>query len=115
MNRQLSPKKSKKWWWIIGISLALVLIIAAIIKGKSRPKGTEVYLEKVTSRDIIETVSAMVKSIRKKKSRYHQTFQVKSSNCMSKKVILSRQDKYWLVSIRICTNLQWNGLRPVSV
>lgn len=58
MNRQLSPKKSKKWWWIISISLALVLIIAAIIKGKSRPKGTEVYLEKVTSRDIIETVSA---------------------------------------------------------
>jgi hypothetical protein len=64
MNRQLSPKKSKKWWWIIGISLALVLIIAAIIKGKSRPKGTEVYLEKVTSRDIIERNQDIIRRFR---------------------------------------------------
>lgn len=44
------------YWWLGGI--LLVLIIAVIIKGKSRPKGEEVELAKVERRTIQEKVAA---------------------------------------------------------
>lgn len=40
------------------IVLIPILVIAAIFKAKSKPKGAEVNIEMVQSRDLIETVSA---------------------------------------------------------
>jgi HlyD family secretion protein len=54
----MNQKRKIKWWlWLIIVAVPL-LIIAAIIKAKSKPKGEEVNLEKVERRDIVETVSA---------------------------------------------------------
>ena len=47
----------KKVYWIIGIGLALVLTVI-IVKAVSGNKPTEVITEKVTKRNIVETVSA---------------------------------------------------------
>ncbi len=51
-------KRKLKWWWWLIIIAVPALVIAAIVKAKSKPKGQEVNLEKVERRDIIETVSA---------------------------------------------------------
>lgn len=55
--QQQKPKRRKIWLWVLLAVLAL-LIAAAVIKSKNKPKGTEVYTEKVTRRDLKETVSA---------------------------------------------------------
>lgn len=55
-----TTKKSflKKYWiWILS-ALVLILIVFAVIKSKSKPKGTEVIIEKVAKRNIVETVTA---------------------------------------------------------
>lgn len=49
--------KRKKWLFILG-GLIIVLVIAAIIKGKTSQKGAEVSVEKVTKKTIIESVAA---------------------------------------------------------
>lgn len=49
-------KSKKKWYWILGGILLLVLV-AAIIKGKSSKKASEVTVEEVTNREIKERVS----------------------------------------------------------
>ena len=53
-------KKKKKRTWIIWVALLLIIIlsIAVYFKAKSKPKGEEVTIEKVTKRSIAETVSA---------------------------------------------------------
>ncbi len=48
---------TKYWIWILVVVL-LLLIAFAIVKANSKPKGTEVTIEKVTKRNIIETVTA---------------------------------------------------------
>ena len=48
---------AKYWIWILVLFLA-ALIVFAVVKAKSKPKGTEVTTEKVTKRNIIETVTA---------------------------------------------------------
>jgi HlyD family secretion protein len=54
----MNNKKKLKWWiWVI-IILVPLLIIAAIIKAKTKPKGVEVNLEKVERRNVTESVSA---------------------------------------------------------
>ncbi|NOT38851.1 MAG: HlyD family efflux transporter periplasmic adaptor subunit [Saprospiraceae bacterium] len=55
-----STKKSffaKYWIWLLS-AIALALIVFAVIKSKSKPKGTEVIVEKVSKRNIVETVTA---------------------------------------------------------
>ncbi len=55
----MAKKKSKRLLYtIIGIILIGLLIVAAIYKGKSKPKGTEISIEKIENRTIKETVSA---------------------------------------------------------
>ena len=51
-------KKSNKWivWGLVG--LLIILIAAAAIKARQKPKGEPVETEKVTNRDIREIVSA---------------------------------------------------------
>mgnify|MGYP002382231576 CR=1 FL=1 len=51
------PKKSNRLIWILGGILAL-LMAAAVVKSKMKPKGEEVEVEKVAKRTIRETVSA---------------------------------------------------------
>ena len=53
-------RKKKRRNWIIAISIIVLaaLIAAAVIKGKNKPKGEEVDIEKVERRTINETVSA---------------------------------------------------------
>jgi HlyD family secretion protein len=48
---------SKKWLWILGGIIAL-LIAFAVYKGSDKKKGDEVVAEKITKRKIEETVSA---------------------------------------------------------
>ena len=48
---------SKKWLWILGGIIAL-LIGVAVWKGGDKKKGDEVVAEKITKRKIEETVSA---------------------------------------------------------
>jgi len=54
----MNQKKGLRWWWWLAILLIPVLIIAAVFKAKSKPKGEEVNLEKVQIRDLVETVTA---------------------------------------------------------
>ncbi|MFZ1255364.1 MAG: efflux RND transporter periplasmic adaptor subunit [Saprospiraceae bacterium] len=54
----MSQKSKLRWWWWLVIVLIPILVIAAIFKAKSKPKGAEVNIEMVQSRDLIETVSA---------------------------------------------------------
>ncbi|MGB5024366.1 MAG: efflux RND transporter periplasmic adaptor subunit [Saprospiraceae bacterium] len=54
----MNQKKGLRWWWWLAILLIPVLIVAAVFKAKSKPKGEEVNLEKVQTRDIVETVTA---------------------------------------------------------
>lgn len=49
-------KFRKIYWWLGG--LLLLLAVAAVIRGKSRPKATEVDFSKVERRTIVERVSA---------------------------------------------------------
>jgi len=51
-------KKSNKWLIIGLIAIIGMMIAAAVFKGNSKPKGTEVTVEKVERRTINETVSA---------------------------------------------------------
>lgn len=52
-------KSSKRKWWIIGLSiLVVIMIIGAAINGKNKPKGQAVTIEKVAKRTIKEIVSA---------------------------------------------------------
>ena len=53
----MAKAKSKKWLWIT-LSIIGLLIVVAIIKGRSRPRGEKIYTEKVISKDIKEIVSA---------------------------------------------------------
>ncbi len=53
------PRNNKRKWWIIGlVSLVVILIVAAVINGKNKPKGQAVTFEKVSERTIKEIVSA---------------------------------------------------------
>jgi len=53
----MASKNNK--WLIIGLVLIVLLLIAAVfIKGKSKPKGLEVDVEKVAKRTIYEKVAA---------------------------------------------------------
>lgn len=54
----MAKNKNRKWL-IIGLVVVLgALAAAAYMKGKSKPKGEQVYMEKVNKRTISETVSA---------------------------------------------------------
>jgi HlyD family secretion protein len=50
-------KKSNWWMWLMGAAL-VILLVAAIIKGRSQQKGEEVEVEEVLTRDIVERVTA---------------------------------------------------------
>ncbi len=52
-----SQPKRKRTLLYIGIAALLLLIVAAVIKARSKPKGEEVSVEKVQKRTIKETVS----------------------------------------------------------
>ena len=54
----MAKKKNRLWLTLALIGLIAVLIAAAIFKNKSKPKGTEVKIEKASKRTIKETVSA---------------------------------------------------------
>ncbi|MEQ8625261.1 MAG: efflux RND transporter periplasmic adaptor subunit [Vicingaceae bacterium] len=49
--------KGKKWFFILG-GVVVLLIVIAIIKGKTSQKGIEVSVEKVAKKTIVETVAA---------------------------------------------------------
>ncbi|HEX5626029.1 MAG TPA: efflux RND transporter periplasmic adaptor subunit [Saprospiraceae bacterium] len=54
----MNEKRKMKWWvWLI-IAVIPLLVIAAIVKSKSKPKGEAVVSEQVERRNIVETVSA---------------------------------------------------------
>lgn len=57
-DKQMTTTKKTKWWIWALIAAIILLITAAILKNKSKPKGTEVVVEKAELRDITETVSA---------------------------------------------------------
>lgn len=51
--------KSKKNWLLYGlIGVIVLLVVAAVIKGQTKPKGEKVSVEEITRRTIQETVSA---------------------------------------------------------
>ncbi len=58
MSKQITKKKNKNWLIIGLVALLVILIVAAVIKSKSTPKGTEVEMGTVEVRTIYETVSA---------------------------------------------------------
>ena len=58
MSKQITKKKNRNWLIIGLVALFVILIVAAIFKSKSRPKGTEVEMGTVEVRTIYETVSA---------------------------------------------------------
>jgi len=51
-------KKSRRWLIPVLILVVLALVAAAVIKGKSKPKGKEVTVEEVEKRTIVERVTA---------------------------------------------------------
>ncbi len=51
-------KNKRKWWLISLISIVIILIVIAYIKGRQRPKGIGVTTELVNTRDIKEVVTA---------------------------------------------------------
>ena len=54
----VSKKKSnKKLYWILGGTMAVLLLVAAL-KGRSKPKGEKIYAEKAQKRTIVQLVSA---------------------------------------------------------
>ena len=53
----MKQKSNKKWIYGL-IALIVLLVVASIVKSKNKPKGEKVFTEKVTRRDILETVSA---------------------------------------------------------
>jgi HlyD family secretion protein len=52
-----APKKSRRNLWIL-LGILSLLIIAAVFKSRSQPKGEEIEVEKVAKRTIRETVTA---------------------------------------------------------
>ncbi len=54
----MAKKRKNTWLFILLGLVAVALLIAAIFKGKSKPKGTKVTVEKVEKRTIKETVAA---------------------------------------------------------
>ena len=42
----MNQKKGLRWWWWLAIILIPVLIVAAVFKAKSKPKGEEVDVYK---------------------------------------------------------------------
>ncbi len=55
----MAQKKKSRKWLILGLLLLIgILGVAAYFKAKSKPKGTEVTVEEVEKRSILETVSA---------------------------------------------------------
>jgi HlyD family secretion protein len=58
MEKNKKKKKSNKWLIIGLIAVIGAMVAAAIFKGKSKPKGIEITVEKVEKRTIKETVSA---------------------------------------------------------
>lgn len=58
MEKNNKKKKSNKWLIIGLVAIIGAMIVAAIFKGKSKPKGIEITTEKVEKRTIKETVSA---------------------------------------------------------
>ena len=51
--------KSKKNWWLIGLVAAIVVLGGlAVYKAKTKPRGTEVTVEKAEKRTVKETVTA---------------------------------------------------------
>lgn len=58
MEKNKKKKKSNKWLIIGLVAIIGAMIVAAIFKGKSKPKGIEITTEKVEKRTIKETVSA---------------------------------------------------------
>ena len=53
----MKQKSNKKWIYGL-IALVVLLIFAAVVKSKNKPKGEKVFTEKVARRDILEAVSA---------------------------------------------------------
>ncbi len=54
----LTKKKKSNWWIWALVGLVLVLIVAAVVSNKNKPKGEKVIVEKSERRTIQETVSA---------------------------------------------------------
>ncbi len=54
----MTKRKNNKFWIIGGVLLLAGLIVAAVWKSKSKPKGEKVFVEEVKERDIQEKVSA---------------------------------------------------------
>ena len=54
----MAKKKNRLWITLGLLALVALLVVAAVMKGNSRPKGSEVQIEKAEKRTIRETVSA---------------------------------------------------------
>jgi HlyD family secretion protein len=55
----MAKKKKNNKWLLIGLIVVVAaLVVMAVLKGKSKPKGEAVFMEKVEKRTISETVSA---------------------------------------------------------
>ena len=54
----MAKNKKRIWITISLIAVIAILIVAAVMKGNSKPKGTEVDVEKAEKRDLNETVTA---------------------------------------------------------
>jgi len=54
----MNKKKSNRKYWIIGILLAVILIVLAVIFGGKGNKGERVETENAELRKLVETVSA---------------------------------------------------------
>lgn len=53
----MAKKKNKKWLYIALGAVLIALVVVAVAKGKSKPKGIAVEFSKVENRTIFETVS----------------------------------------------------------
>lgn len=54
----MAKSNNRKWLVWTLIAVVVLLVVAAVVRGKNRPKGEEVEIEKVSRRTIKETVSA---------------------------------------------------------
>ena len=58
MTKQAKSKKKKNWLIWVLLAAIVLLVIAVYFKNKNEPKGLEVEVEKVSTRDLIEKVGA---------------------------------------------------------
>ena len=88
-QKMKSYKKINKWLLIGLLLLLIALVVMAVVKGKSKPKGEPVNIEKVERRTISETVSACGRVFPETEVKISNTIVIRHIPCFAKKLLIS--------------------------